>query len=53
MRELLDNVGRGPGPMFSFFIGVPCIGLRSLGGQSGLVRAIIAKSRVPSAGHPV
>jgi hypothetical protein len=53
MKKLLDDLGRSPGPMFSFFIGVPCIGLRPLGSQSGLVRAIIAKSKVPSAGHPV
>jgi hypothetical protein len=53
MSKLLDDMGRGPGPMFSFFIGVPCIGLRPLGSQSGLLWAIIAKSRVPTAGHPV
>jgi hypothetical protein len=47
MKELLDDMGRGP---TSFLLESPVLD-SDLRGWSDLVQVIIAKSRVPSAGH--
>jgi hypothetical protein len=51
MKELLDDMVGVQAQCFLLFIGVPYVGLISER-LSGLVMAIIAKSSMPSAGHP-